>query len=176
MTGSLWQVASQVLTLFLLMGVGFAMTKRRLLNEEGRRQMTTLVMDIVTPCVIINAFTSNFESGLPGKLLIGFAAAILAHVIGIAVSVLLFHRQTPEDRGVLRFSVIYSNCGYMGLPLINAVLGSGALIYGAAYIAVFNAFLWTHGLLSMSKGKGQRLSLVKVFVNPGTIGIAAALP
>ena len=46
---------------------------------------------------------------------------------------------------------MYSNCGFIGIPLINSVLGSNGVFFLSAYIVVFNLFSWTHGVVLMEK-------------------------
>ena len=114
-------VASQVLILFLLIGVGFAMGRIKWLNEQGLRQMTQLLLMVVTPCVIVDSFQMEFSVPLLRGLLISAVSSIATHLVGIVLSRLSFRGQTMEDRKVLRFSIVFSNCGFMCIPLLYAV-------------------------------------------------------
>ena len=82
----------------------------------------------------------------------------------------------PEESRqiVLRFGTVFSNCGYMALPLQQAILGNDGVFYGAAFIAVFNLVNWTYGLFLMG-GKETKITAKKVFINPGVIGISIGL-
>lgn len=174
MLNTAYTVLWQVLTLFILMAVGFIITKAKMLNAAGNKQITAILVNIVTPCVVLHAFVDNFSNIEISGLILSFALAALTHVVGIIISMFFFGGQPDKDRGVLRSAMVYSNCGFMGLPLIGAVLGSEGLIYGAVYVAVFNAFAWTLGLWSVSGSKN--MNPIKLILNPGTIGIALALP
>ena len=66
-------VAGQVVTLFLLMGVGFVLAQLGKLYPDGVSQMSTLVLYVVTPCVIIHAFAIERTDGMV-RLLLEFAA------------------------------------------------------------------------------------------------------
>lgn len=76
---------------------------------------------------------------------------------------------------VLRFGTVFSNAGYMSLPLQQALLGEEGVFYGAAYVAVFNLIVWSCGVLEMS-GDRKNLSVKKLVLNPGMIGLAFGLP
>jgi predicted permease len=99
-------------------------------------------------------------------------------IASLGLSVLLslpFFRKTPlERRKVLRFSMIYTNCGFMGIPLVEAILGSTGVVYAAIHCAVFYLFIWSHGVVLMSGEK--RINFKKLLLNPGTIGIAVGVP
>lgn len=75
---------------------------------------------------------------------------------------------------MLRFGVVFSNAGYMSIPLQKALLGEDGVLVGAAYLVVFNLVLWSYGLLEMS-GDRRSLSVKKLVFNPGMIGLAAGL-
>ena len=62
----------------------------------------------------------------------------------------------------------------MSLPLQKAILGDDGWFYGSIFVAVFNIFVWTHGLVSMSGDKKQ-LSFKKLVLNPGLIGVLLAI-
>ena len=169
MLSSFVDVGTQVLVLFILIAVGALLTKLGLINEQGSRVMTDVVLYAVTPCVIINAFQREYEPQMLG----GLGIALLAAVSALGFSVMLaeiLYRKKDIDRGVvLKFSVVFSNCGFMALPLQQAILGDDGVFYGAAYVAMFNVFMWTYGLLTMSR-KRELKSALKAIVNPGIIG------
>lgn len=167
-------VASQVLILFMLIAVGFFMGKIKWLNDQGIRQMTQLLLMIVTPCVIIDSFQTEFSSQLLGGLLIAAVSSIVTHLAGIVLSKIAFRSHPESNRKILRFAVIFSNCGFMCIPLLYAVLGPEGVFYGSAYIAVFNVIIWTYGIVLMT-GNSKDINLRKALINPGTIGLALGL-
>lgn len=78
------------------------------------------------------------------------------------------------DYCIERYSAVYSNCGFIGIPLIYSVLGDEGVFYLTAYITLFNVFSWTHGLGLMEKGfhlKGLKEGLL----SPVILSTAAAL-
>lgn len=165
-------VAGQVLSLFIMMGIGTLLTKRRTLTEDGISQMSYVLMNIVSPCVIIDSLQRDKDLTVIKEM--GIAAAIITTAIflGIALSFLFFRKQTPEDRRVLRFAMTFSNCGFMGLPLVQSTLGDDALVYASAAVIAFNVIVWTVGIVMM--GGKKEASIKKALLNPGTIGFVIA--
>ena len=94
--------------------------------------------------------------------------------VSILIAHLVFRDKDEARRRVLRFCTVFSNAGYMALPLQSALLGETGVFYGAAYVAVFNLVLWSYGLVTMS-GEKTGLSAKKLLLNPGVIGLAAGL-
>lgn len=171
---SFFDVGTQVLVLFILIAVGALLTKVGLITEQGSRSMTDVVLYAVTPCVIINAFQREYQPEMLGGLLIALLAAFLSLTFSVLLAELLY-RKKEIDRGVvLKFAVVFSNCGFMALPLQKAILGEDGVFYGAAFVAMFNIFMWTYGLITMSR-KTELKAALKAVVNPGIIGTAVGV-
>ena len=169
-------VSKQVGVLFALMSVGFFCNRHRLLNDVAIKGVTELLVLIVTPCVIIHSFIQQtFSPSLLGDLGWALAAAIFSHVVGSMIALFCLHDRDARREGVLRFAAIFSNAGFMGLPLEYAILGADGVFFGAMYVVVFNIACWTWGVAVMCRG-AKVTNLRSVLVNPGTVGVALGLP
>lgn len=168
-------VILKVGVMLIMMAVGWLITKKGLMSERGTGDITWLLLNIVTPCLIISSFASVEPGELsPFSLMLAAVTAAVSLTIGILVSFLCFRKTKGERQRVLRFAMIFSNSGFMGMPLIEGVLGEQGVIYGSFFIAVFNLFCWTYGYYMMSGG--EKIQKRKIFLNPGTIGLAIGLP
>ncbi len=167
-------VLLQVLTLFLLIGTGFAAGKLKLVTAAGTGEMSALLLNVVVPCVVIHSFQTPCDPDTLRTLAVGAAALSLCYVIWTGVVQLFFRREEPSLRAPLRYGSMYANAGFMGLPLIQAVLGDEALIFAVVSMVVFNIFSFTLG--AMMVGGRDAFTLRKVFLNPGVIAAAAGLP
>lgn len=174
MTSAFLSVSQQVLILFIIILVGFFCTKAKFFTKDAIGSISKFVLFLVTPCVIIESFNREFDSTMLKGLGLASVAALGAHLFNIFIATVCIKEKDESKRCVLRFASVFSNCGYMALPLQNALLGSTGVFYGAVYIAVFNLINWTYGL-SIMGGKAEKLSLKKVFVNPGVIGLFVGL-
>lgn len=174
MFSSFFDVGQQVLVLFILIAVGALLTKLGFITEKGSASMTDVVLYAVTPCVIVNAFQREYRPELLGGLLVTLLCAFLVMLCSVLLAELLYRKKDISRAAVLKFSLVFSNCGFMALPLQEAVLGQDGVFYGAAYIAVFNIFMWTYGLLTMSR-RAELKAALKAVVNPGIIGTAVGV-
>lgn len=168
-------VGQQVLILFLLVAVGFACGKARVLDSRAVKGIAELVLLFAAPCVIIQSFERPFRPSMLVGLGIAALAAVVVHIVSILIARLVFRDAEVARRRVLRFATVFSNAGYMGLPLQQALLGEDGVFYGAAYVVVFNLVLWSYGLFEMS-GDSKGFSVRKLLLNPGIIGIVCGLP
>ena len=161
-------VGNYVLILFVLIGVGFVCNKTRILTKVSIKDFTNLILYIVTPCVIVNSYLREFDSEMLKGLIITIAGAIVSFAISIILAHLLVHDNDKRREKTLRFGAVFSNCGYMSLPLQSAMLGDVGVFYGATFVAVFQVVLWTYGVWLMS-GDSKSISIKKILINPGVI-------
>ena len=167
-------VAKQVAILFALMGAGYGCNKAKLFGETAVKGMTELLVMIVAPCLIVHSFQRPYDPAMLAGLGFAFVISVAVHAVGIFCGHLL--RGGAEDsRRTMRFAILFSNAGFMGIPLEQAVLGTEGVFYGAVYVAVFNMICWSYGVMMMGGGRSA-MSLKGILANPGLLGVAAALP
>lgn len=163
-------VGHQVVILFILIAIGFLCNKTRLLKPEAINGMTDLVLYVVTPCLIIISFQRDFNRQMLGGLGLAFLLGLVYHLINVAFAHTVVQDSVDRRKNVLRFALVFSNAGFMSIPLQRALLGEDGVFYGAAIIAVFNIFLWSYGLVLMS-GESRHLTAKKLIFNPGVMGV-----
>ena len=173
MLESIWTVGEQVLILFILSGVGFALGKAKMIGDKFSRDASQLVMYVVSPCMMVVAFQRSFENEVFHNFCMALLLSLLIHLLSITVAQ-LFLRKKTERAAALRFSVVLSNSGFMGYPLMAAMLGSIGIFYGSAYVIVFTVLTWTWGVYAVTGDRSQ-LRLKPLLLNPGVISVAAAM-
>ena len=171
-------VAQQVAVLFVLMGFGTVMRKAGFFKENAIDGIVNVLLLVVTPCLIIDVFQRPFDPAMLKGLGCAFALAVLIHVVLIVLSKFVIRHRDENVRRPLRLAAVFSNAGFMGIPLEQAILGDAGVFYGVVYIVVFNLFMWSWGLCTMEKGEGRKEKgfSLKTVVNPGTVGLTLGAP
>ena len=164
-------VCGQVVTLFLMMGVGYVLTKQGWFTEETSAQCTRILIYVVVSCIIITQLQIEADMDVIRSMLLSAVGMAAPFVIMLPLVQLLFRKEHPDTRIVRRFGMVYSNSSFMGLPLLAGILGESALLYGVISMLIFTLFQWTHGALTM----GGKFSLKRMVVNPGMISVAIGL-
>lgn len=173
MLNSILTVGMQVLILLVLISVGYLCGKIRLLTDEAVRCMSAFVLKVVAPCAIIESFCRSFDQTMLGDMFRVMLIAFLAYGLAALIAFGLIRKGEKRISCVLRFGVMFGNCGYMGLPLLQVLFGADGMFYGATYIAIYNLVVWTFGLFVMS-GDVKVIRLKKL-INPALIGVAVGL-
>ncbi len=171
MLDNLFTVGTQVLILFAMIAIGFVLSKTGLVSEQSVGGMTNTLLWAVTPCLIIETFSRSFDMQLALSLGMFALAAVLGTALAAALSYLLF-RRFGKDHAIMTFAGTFSNCGFMGLPLAQALFGAEGVMYASIFVVIFNVCQWTFGYALLSGG----ISLRRLLLNPGLLGLAAGLP
>jgi len=159
-------ITSQVIILFLVVLVGAAARMLGYLNDETIQGVTKLVVNITVPCLMISNMQRPFATDVLRNFLITLvlsAAVILAAIFG---ALWLFRKREHGKRAVLANLMGFSNCGFMGYPIILAI-NPDWMIYAVSYNVAFTFITWTVGV-SLYRGK-ENMSLKKALLNPNVI-------
>lgn len=158
-------IFNQLVKMLFIMILAFLCYRLKIINQEGNRNLSSLLLTIVNPCLIITVFQTEYDTSLVQGLLVSFATATAAHVIAITAAHFLVRKKNNPDFEIDRFAAVYSNCGFIGIPLVNSVLGAKGVFFLTAYMTVFNVLSWTHGLVLL-EGKFSLKKLKQGLMTP----------
>lgn len=164
-------VFQQMLVIFILIAVGYGLCKKGKLSEETSRQLSGLVTNFCNPAIML---TGAIEAvGVPHEsVLITAGIAGISYFVVIVLGFLVpgLLRVPRRERRFYNMMLVYGNTGFIGIPVVSAVLGSKAVIYVTVFNLFFNCLIYTHGAAVMSSGRdeGDRPSWTGI-INVGTV-------
>ena len=163
----------QIIQLFLMIFMGFLIVKAKLLNSEDSKVLSIIVLYLIIPCVIINAFQVDYTSQTVKGLLIALAGSVMTQVILlIVVSILgrIFHLNEVEVA-----SIYYSNSGNLIVPIVTFILGKEWVLYGCVFMSVQLVFIWTHCKKIISRESSYDWRKIVLNINMISIAIGIVL-
>ena len=181
-----------VALLFVMMIPGVLMKKCKLCSDSFGKGISNLVLYIAQPALTFLAYLRPYDERIMINSLYVFGFSVILHSIFAVVAMLSFKKAPDGTQRMLRFSTIFSNVAFMGIPLIAAVLEKdypGSTVYALIYSVTFNVFLWSLGSVICTKGRdknkngvddseeksGLASSLKIAFTHPTTIASAIGL-
>ena len=167
-------IFQQLIVMLFIMIIGYVSFKTKLLNQSTNKAFSTFLLIVATPAMIIYAYQIDYDIRMSILLLYAFVAAILSQAIGILVTTLFIPKKNNPEFSIERLSGVYSNCSFMGIPLINATIGPEGVFFLSAYIAIFNLLLWTHGVSLLKDGFSMK-QLRQGFLSPVFIATLLAI-
>lgn len=167
-------ILNQTVIMLILIIVGIICAKLKLISSSTNKELSQFVLQVVNPVVIFMSYQKDYEARLVKNLLLMFAFSAVAFAVTILLAYLFIWKKEGRHTEVERFSAIYSNCAFMGIPLVNALFGSEGVFYLTAFLTVFNLVIWTHGVITIS-GEKDFKQVIKVFYSPTIIAIALGI-
>ena len=163
-------VLKQSIIMFLISCVGMICYKTNIITKEAQKYFSAFVLKIVIPIFIFMSFQIELSDELLTGIISSLLLSILSHILMILISMLVIRKNEKTEYSIERFSLVYTNCGFMGIPLISGVFGEEGALYATVYLTVFNILVWTHGLITI-KNQISVKDLIKVFTSPTMISI-----
>ena len=145
----------QMIVMLLMMAVGYLCYRRQILTEEVSRKVSAIVVNVANPCMILSSALTDQQ--MQGKeLLQTLAIVAMMYAFLLLVAQLLpgiLHIQ-KESRGAYAAMTVFANIGFMGFPVLAAMYGNGALLYGAVFQIPFNILIYTYGVAVLTRKPG----------------------
>lgn len=167
-------ILKQTIIMLMLILVGVLCAKTKIISKETNKQLSSFVLQIVNPVLILMSFQTDYRPELAKNLMITFGLSVLAFAVMILASYIFVRKGNGRETAIERFAATYSNCAFMGIPLLNALFGAEGVFYLTAFITIFNFSVWTHGVIMIS-GERNIKQVVKVLYSPTIIAIALGI-
>ncbi len=160
-------VLGKIISIFIIMVIGIICYKMKIIDKYAKDKLSQLSTWIVCPMLIFMSFQMDYDAELLKKMIIVFGLAVVSFVISIILANVILREKEDYDNAVERFGVIFTNCGFIGIPLGSAIFGNIGVIYATMFVAAFHVFCWTYGISLLDKGKFQ----LKKLINPCLVAV-----
>ena len=161
----------QIAKLFIMIFMGYAVVKMGLLKDEDSKVLSTLVLYLIVPCVILNAFQVDYTPEKVSGLELACIASLL--LLFILLPIVNLIGKVLHLNEVETMSIYYSNSGNLIVPLVAFMLGDKWVFYACVFMGLQTIFFWTHCKNVLSHEKG--FNLKKIFFNINIITIIIAI-
>ncbi len=170
-------LCSQLVTLFMIIAVGYFAYKTNILNQEVNKHLNTFVLQITMPMMIINAVSKMVSRPSKGQIIALFIFSALFYILMPVISFIIVKIMVKtmgvhkNRQGIYMFMMIFGNIGFMGFPIIEAAFGDNstiALFYAAILNVFFNIAIFTYGIIMIGYGSESKVKIsFKKLLTPG---------
>ena len=172
-------IFQQMLVIFLLILIGYWACRKELLTESVTRAISALVVNVTNPALLISSAMEQ-DVGVTHRDILEMAlvsAGVYAVLLILGELLSRFFGGRGEERKFYYVMLVYANVGFIGIPVVLAVLGPEGLLYLVIFNLFFNFLFYTHGLHVLTAGKdsGKEKITWRTFVNVGTVSGVIAL-
>ncbi len=165
----------QMLALLIMIGAGYYVTKKGMLDAHTNNQMSDLIVNLFNPLLVLaSAANSVGKISLDAMKLIGIIAVgmFLAFILAGMILSPLFEKD-KEQRKIFQLMFVFSNVGFIGIPVISSIFGEQYVVYVSEFMLVYTLVFYTYGIALMD-GQFSKSSL-RAMANPGTVSALLAM-
>lgn len=155
---------------FLLIIVGFTLSKVGYFSEHTRKQVTKIVLTIVLPCSIIQSFEIDVTYELIVSTGLVFLISVGIQFVYLFFNCILWRNQEENRRINCKYGTMVSNAGFMGMPFAQEIFGSVGLLYASIFLIPQRVCMWSYGLSLYAKDQKENV-VKKVLTHPCIIAI-----
>lgn len=160
----------QVFIMFVLMAIGFVAYRKQILSNQGTKDIGKLLLNVAIPMIVISNFCVEKSAEKTAELFESALLSFLCMALSVAFAYLAYHK---KDR-IAEFSAAFSNAGFIGIPLVQAIFGSGAVFYISVMIVLINVLQWTYGVYTITDDKNV-MDFKKIMKNPLILSVGIGI-
>ena len=168
---SITVILNQMLILFFYILLGVILNRVGIIHTDFNQRLTKIVINVTMPCMILASVLSQTGARDMHALTTLSVIAVCTYIVLPIIAFVLVHivPVKAEKQGLYMFMTIYSNVGFMGFPVLNALYGSTAVFYAAIFNIVFNLSIYTYGVIIMHYKKGNASAALNLrsLLSPG---------
>ena len=142
-------IFQQLLVLFGLMALGFFSTRKGWMNDDFNRKLSALVVNLFNPMIQLSGAVSRDDS-MGGDLVrqnLILCCVYFGAVTLLSLLIVRFWHLSPAQKGIYQNMLMFGNFGFMGIPLVSGLFGSGYVIFVNFYMLFMNTMFYTYGLV-----------------------------
>ncbi len=145
-------VVNQLVSLFLMMLVGYLSARAGVVTPEFRKRLSSFTLTTAAPCIIISSVLESESSSATMLSAVGVAVLFFLLMIVFAAVLVRLVRTKPDERGLDQMMLIFTNVGFMGIPVVQSIYGPDGVARLSMFILIFNIVFFSYGVLLITRG------------------------
>lgn len=173
------EILLKILSIFLLVGIGYFVYKIRLVPYDALKTLNAFVLNVAVPCMVLQTMQRDEISNKVFNDIVWSLAAFAIVTIAIALIATLVIRRIgsipDDDKGIYTMQLAFTNCGFMGYPLTMVMFGQYGLFLAIIMNIIFTTFVYSIGVVMLLHKKGEKLFTMKLMVRMLSVPFLASI-
>lgn len=161
--------------MLLMMLAGLALQKAGLISPEGKKTLVNVILYLILPCNIINAFCMDLSMSQMKAMWAALVGSLGIQLFYMVLNRLLYNWFPENEKPVYQYATLCSNAGFLGNPIAQGVFGDLGLLYASVFLIPQRVVMWTAGLSCFAQAAGKKEAIRKVFLHPCIVAVAIGL-
>jgi predicted permease len=152
--------------MFMMIAAGVILKKVGIIGEEGKKNLTDLVIFLILPANIIKSFLVEFSVDIiftfAGVIIISILIQVFCAILGRV----LYNKMELPQKKCLHYGTICSNAGFLGNPIAEGVFGTMGLTLASMYLIPQRIVMWSAGISVFTESPDKKTLVKKVLTHP----------
>ena len=145
-------VISQLAALFLMILAGYISARADLISPQFRQKLSSLALNTAAPCIILSSVLESESGSADMAAAVGVGVFFFALMIALAALLVRVCRVPRAQRGLDQLMLVFTNVGFMGIPVVQSIYGPTGVALLSMFILIFNLCFFSYGVLLISSG------------------------
>ena len=151
---------NQLIIMFAMLGLGAWMKKRGIMSEGTFKDLGVFLLYVITPIVVFSGYLVPLNDLNTSRLIISSVASLVLLLMISGIATIIYRKD-----GLSIFASIFTNSGFMGIPLVIALFSQEAVFILSPFLSWLFVIQWTLGIVVVT-GDIKSMSFKKVILNP----------
>jgi predicted permease len=172
-------IVGKVFSILAMVAIGFFMYRSGKLGDQARKDLTTLLLTVTTPCLSLYTL---YEKELTRETMVASVQAFvgcMGYILVASIVAFLFARlirTKVEDRGCFVVLMVALNNGFMGFPITKEIFGGDVLYLLVIHNIFMNVYFYSIAVMQMNSGQGFKIKeALRSLISPVLIAMALGL-
>lgn len=156
--------------LFIIAAIGFYLGLRKTLDPMTRAKLVDVLINVVLAASVVGSFEMALT---PDTLRMTLSVLLISCALQVFYALwnhLFFRKTTEGHRACLKYGIMVSNAGIIGMPIAQAYFGAEGLLCASVFLLPQRVLMWTYGV-SMFSGTSDRHAVRRLLTNPCVIAV-----
>lgn len=150
----------QLIIMFAMLALGVWMKRSKMMSETTFKELGVFLLYVISPIVVFRGYLVAPTQVNTMRLLVSFGASFVLLLMIIGIATLIYRKD-----GLSIFASIFTNSGFMGIPLVVALFSQEAVFVLSPFLSWLFVIQWTLGIVVVTKDP-RSMSFKKVILNP----------
>lgn len=150
----------QLIIMFAMLALGVWMKRSKMMSETTFKELGVFLLYVISPIVVFHGYLVAPTQVNTMRLLVSFGASFVLLLMIIGIATLIYRKD-----GLSIFASIFTNSGFMGIPLVVALFSQEAVFVLSPFLSWLFVIQWTLGIVVVTKDP-RSMSFKKVILNP----------
>ena len=170
------EILLKILSIFLLVGIGYFVYKIRLVPYDALTTLNAFVLNVAVPCMILQSMQRNeINDKIFNDIIWSLIAFAIVTIVIAVIATLVINTIPEEDKGIYSVQLAFTNCGFMGYPLTTVMFGQYGLFLAIIMNIIFTTFMYSIGVVMLLHKKGEKLFTMKLMVRMLSVPFLASI-